>query len=262
MPPNEMIPNEMIPNEILLQIIKYVSPHDLKNWIGVSKNIHDLTVKTDYYIQFSEFMRKYPLKLDNVRYSTGTMLSLYLLRGAYGLNAIEDCIVNGNLEVVKHIVSSIDDITPNLIPIVAQHDKHEILEYFVNLGLNVLDDHLLFLDSCTYGSINVIKYIISIGFDMSCIHEDVLIITLERGRYCIVEHLLNIGAKIPNKVLFEICEHGGILTGAEAFKQMVINKVNDGSLTNADMQECIIISVQLEDVANVEFLVGLWKKMF
>lgn len=91
----------------------------------------------------------------------------------------------------------------NICILIAIAYKHvDVIKYFISIGeiLLVKDDSLYFKFACDAGCLNIIKYLVEIGFDIESNNNYCLMISTINNRNDIVEYIKSIGVNPNNHV--------------------------------------------------------------
>ncbi|AAV50347.1 putative ankyrin repeat protein [Acanthamoeba castellanii mimivirus] len=138
-------------------------------------------------------------------------------------SGMDDLTRSNKLISTQEIFTDFKNNDHNVCILIAIVYKHiDVVKYFISIGeiLSVKDDSLYFKLACDTGCLNIIKYLLEIGFDIESNNNYCLMISTINGRNDIVEYIKSRGVNPNNhvkKCIQIITNHNDDLKSSDIF---------------------------------------------
>lgn len=173
-----------------LDVVKFLIDNDIVNMSYICKTIeiYPLVITSRHgHIHVAKYLIE---KGMDVNYCDGVVIS-----------TASDC---GNLEMMKFLIENGANINcAEYVPIIyATRNGHlDIVKYLIKNGYKLYDDDDLIGIASSNGDINMIKYFMEIGIDVSSDEDSALHRASTNGHLEVVKYLIENGANISNKIV-------------------------------------------------------------
>ena len=198
-----------LPLKLLFKMFKLFQVDEAELQDPYLENLHSqISILESVKLQ-DPIIREYLVKLiENECINGNLVIVKYLVSIGAPVenNALENASFCGHLEIVKYLVSIGATVGDRVVVNASAHGQLEVVKYLVSIGASVGDDAVI--TACDYGHLEVVKYLVSIGakFGNSIYGDSPFVTAIRRGRLTIVKYLVSIGVPIPTDALKFACQ--------------------------------------------------------